>query len=78
MSKMPQRCAKCGGRMERGFVVDNTYGARVVSHWAAGEPLKSFWQGTKLPAADMIPIGTFRCSSCGYLESYARDEFAAK
>jgi hypothetical protein len=26
--------------MEQGFVLDNTYGARVVSQWAAGTPLK--------------------------------------
>ena len=32
---------------------------------------KLFWTGTKLPAKE-IPIGTYRCSSCGYLESYAK------
>jgi hypothetical protein len=62
--------------MEQGFVLDNTYGARVVS--PAGAPLKSFWAGTKLPDEKLVPIGTYRCSSCGYLELYARQEFAAK
>ncbi len=51
--------------MEQGFVLDNTYGARVVSQWAAGAPLKSFWVGTKLPDEKLVPIGTYRCSSCG-------------
>ena len=64
--------------MEQGFVLDNTYGARVVSQWAPGAPLKSFWSGTKLPYEDLIPIGAYRCSSCGYLELYAQQEFAPK
>jgi hypothetical protein len=64
--------------MEQGFVMDNTHGGRLVSQWAAGQPEISFWQGTKMPEEKLIPIGTFRCSSCGYLESYAMPEFAAK
>jgi len=64
--------------MEQGFVLDNTYGARIVSQWALGAPLKSFWVGTKLPDDTLVPIGTYRCSACGFLESYARQEFAAK
>lgn len=73
-----QQCPKCKGAMEQGFVLDNTYGARGVSHWASGAPRKSFWMGTKVPNEKQIPIGTFRCSSCGYLEHYAKDEFAAR
>ena len=64
--------------MEQGFVLDNTYGARVVSRWVAGVPQKSFWVGTKLPDEELVPIGAYRCSSCGYLELYAGPEFAAK
>jgi hypothetical protein len=64
--------------MHQGFVLDNNQGARVVSQWAAGAPRKSFWLGTKLPDEDLVPIGTYRCSSCGYLELYARREFAPK
>jgi len=64
--------------MEQGFVLDNSYGARIVSQWAPGAPLKSFWTGTKLADQDLVPIGTYRCTSCGYLESYARQEFAAE
>jgi hypothetical protein len=72
------QCHKCNGRMEQGFVVDNTYGSVGVSHWVAGAPRKSFWMGTKAPAELAIPIGVFRCSSCGYLEHYARESFAAE
>jgi len=64
--------------MEQGFVLDKTHGAQMVSQWVPGAPLKSFWVGTKAPGDDLVPIGTYRCSSCGYLESYARHEFAPK
>ena len=73
----PQHCPKCNGRMEQGFILDHTHGARVVSHWAAGAPLKSFWTGTKEPEGMVVPIGTYRCAACGFLEMYARADFAA-
>lgn len=63
--------------MEQGFIADNTVGGQFVSHWVPGAPRQSFWTGTKLPAEDLIPIGAYRCASCGYLEFYARGEFAA-
>ncbi len=79
MSGGPDRCPRCAGRMEQGFVVDNAHGgARLVSHWVEGPPEKAFWTRTKAPSAAQIPIGTFRCSSCGFLESWARPEFKAK
>lgn len=78
MKATPHSCPKCNGPMEQGFVLDNTYGGRIVSQWAAGAPEKSFWFGTKLPAEKLIPIGTFRCASCGFLEEYARPEFGTE
>jgi Domain of unknown function (DUF6487) len=72
-------CPKCKGEMEQGFVLDRTESGQHVSHWAKGAPRKSFWLVTKrVPHQDQVPIGTFRCSSCGYLEAYARKEFAPK
>jgi hypothetical protein len=70
------KCPKCSGPMEQGFVMDYTHGGQLVSQWARGAPVKSFWMGTKVPG-EHVPIGTFRCASCGYLEAYARPEFAA-
>lgn len=52
-----------------------THGGIHVSAWVEGPPEKSFWTGTKVPAEKRIPIGTFRCPKCGFLESYARPEF---
>ncbi len=71
-------CPKCRGEMAQGWVVDNTYGGRTPSEWAPGAPRDSFWTGTKLPEGEMVPIGAFRCTSCGYLEFYARPEFARR
>jgi hypothetical protein len=64
-------CAKCGGEMEEGFILDNTYGARLQSEWVEGAPVSSGWTGIKLKGKEQLPIITFRCARCGYLESYA-------
>ena len=77
MNDQPLKCPKCHGAMEQGFIMDFSYGVGLVSQWAAGAPRKSFWVGTKLPEEKLIPVGVFRCVGCGFLESYAREEFAA-
>jgi hypothetical protein len=59
------------GRLEPG-------GGSRVSNWVEGAPEKSVWHGTNVPAEKCVPVGTFRCSTCGFLESYALPEFAAK
>ena len=64
-------CPRCSGLMEPGFIVDEGYGKRVVAKWVAGEPRKSFWVGLRLGGQDQIEVATYRCRSCGYLESYA-------
>jgi hypothetical protein len=64
--------------MDQGFTLDLTYGSQAVSQWVEGAPEKSFWTATKAPKDKRIPIATFRCEGCGFLESYARPEFAAK
>ena len=64
-------CPKCSGRMENGFVIDYTHGATLQSQWAEGEPVRSFWTGLKLKGKEKHKISTYRCTKCGYLESYA-------
>jgi hypothetical protein len=71
-------CPKCNSQMEQGFVLDNSYGGRLISHWVPGVPQKSFWLGTRSSTSHTIPIGVFRCSSCGFLEQYAGHNFAAQ
>ncbi|WP_066794385.1 hypothetical protein [Sphingomonas soli] len=68
----PGPCPKCGSSFTEGFIVDETYGAHGVSNWVEGQPVKSFWSGIKLPR-EKVPVRTFRCNRCGFLESYATD-----
>ena len=64
-------CPKCSGRMEEGFMLDRTYGGNLQETWAEGPPEKSFWTGMKVRGRAQIPVTTFRCSNCGFLESFA-------
>ena len=57
-----------------GFVLDNTYGARVRSDWIEGLPDVSRWVGLRIKGRRKIPTTTQRCTRCGYLESYAPDQ----
>jgi hypothetical protein len=57
--------------MEEGFVLDRTHGANLQSSWIEGPPETSFWTGLKMKGREQIPVTTFRCSKCGYLESFA-------
>jgi hypothetical protein len=73
------QCPKCNGDMVQGFTFDREQsGIRRVSSWVEGAPEKSFWTGTQVPAEKCVPVGAFRCSVCGFLEFYARPEFAAR
>jgi hypothetical protein len=66
-------CPKCSKRMDEGFTLDQSYSSNLQAEWVEGQPRRSFWTGggVKLPAAAPHPITTYRCSGCGYLESYA-------
>ena len=81
MSTEAIRCPKCNGVMVQGFISDyKDWASCRVSNWVEGAPGKPTWFGTCVPAPaeKCIPVGTFRCSVCGFLESYAHPEFAAK
>ena len=77
MEELKNKCPKCNDRMVQGFIPDHLGGGALVGNWIEGPPKKSFWTGTKAPMDGGIPIAAFRCANCGFLEFYARDEFAA-
>lgn len=61
-------CPKCQGPMEFGMPLYYSEASYWQSEWAVGE------QG-KTPFAKSVPrkkIVSFRCTNCGYLESYAK------
>ena len=67
-------CPKCNGSLEQGFTFDQSQGAVFVNTWVEGPPEKSLLSGTKIAGKRRFYIVTNRCQSCGYLESYAREE----
>lgn len=69
---MEIKCPKCSGEMEEGFIADYTHGEVLVSKWIEGKPEKSFWVGAKTKDRNNVEVKTYRCSGCGYLESYAK------
>ena len=72
MADAALRCPKCQRPMEKGYVAELTYGAVLQSAWTLGEPVpRRFVGGIKWERNGNVPIVTFRCTSCGYLESYA-------
>jgi len=66
-------CPKCQGAMTEGFVLDvNQGGSRTASAWVEGPPEKSLWLGVKVRGKVKYDIQTWRCTRCGFLESYAK------
>lgn len=57
--------------MEAGFLLDASQRGYDQQRWTVGEPEPSFWMGLKLKKDSVLPVATFRCPKCGYLESYA-------
>ena len=58
--------------MTPGFLLESTdHGGRGVTKWVEGAPEKSIWTGLRLGERQVLPVVTFRCLHCGYLESYA-------
>ena len=83
-------CPKCAAQMTQGHVLDRFQGETLPefehlseARWVEGTPEtksrhESFFTecGFKSQKPEKaIPIGTFRCDTCGFLESYARVEF---
>jgi predicted nucleic-acid-binding Zn-ribbon protein len=71
------KCPKCDGTLVLGHSVEFTGMNVIVGFWIEGQAQKS-WIGTKVPPeSERVPIAAFRCDRCGFLEHYARSEFAA-
>lgn len=66
-------CPKCMGKMEDGFILElANQVSSAATEWVAGAPESSFLTfGIKTSGRQRWPIQSFRCTSCGYLESYA-------
>ena len=57
--------------MEPGFLLDRTHGGTAQGTWVEGAPVRSIWTGLKLKGHHQVPVLTYRCPKCGYLEQRA-------
>jgi hypothetical protein len=64
---------KCQRAMQKGYIPDATYGGGVLGTWVEGEVETGFLGAIKLKGKTRRTITTYRCNSCGYLESYAAE-----
>jgi hypothetical protein len=70
----PMTCPKCSGHMESGFILDRAGGGpKWQAQWVEGPPTPSFWISGRVnvKGREPVPVTTFRCDGCGYLESFA-------
>ncbi|RYE02019.1 MAG: hypothetical protein EOP61_09635 [Sphingomonadales bacterium] len=63
-------CPKCQGSMIQGFVIEQSQGYPAVDTWISGAPEKG-WFGAKTKGRKKLEVQTWRCTRCGFLESYA-------
>jgi hypothetical protein len=56
--------------MAKGYIVETDGGALFTVKWAEGEPKKAAF-ASSLKRTPMREMQTWRCVSCGFLESYA-------
>lgn len=74
MSNGRRDCPKCKALMEKGFIADYTNGhaKRMQSRWIEGDPVRSIWLGLSFRGPRVLDVATFRCTSCGFLETVAK------
>jgi hypothetical protein len=70
------RCPKCSGDMEPGFIVDRAHAnLNRQAAWVEGVATAGFWpDSVKMRGREALPVTTFRCHRCGYLESFAEQD----
>ncbi len=69
---MKKDCPRCQGSMAQGVMIENKDSLPSATHWLEG-PVESGWFGLKLKGKRQLPIVTYRCGRCGYLENYATE-----
>ncbi|MDQ3805899.1 MAG: PF20097 family protein [Acidobacteriota bacterium] len=68
------KCPRCGGAMEEGFLPEYSRNGICETLWVAGQPEASAWTGLKTRDKRRYKTVTYRCGSCGRLESFAREQ----
>lgn len=73
MASQRRECPKCRANMDEGFMLDHTYGGYGVPTFVLG-PLRKKWWGFQLKGQTKLNVITYRCSRCGFLESYTGEQ----
>ena len=68
-----ERCMRCDGELEKGFLLDRGESDFTrQADWASGEPNDAFFRFSAVKSGNKkLPVVTYRCKSCGRLESFA-------
>ena len=65
-------CSKCSGQMEEGLVVDLNYKGAIPSMWVEDQAREGAASGAVDTHKRKVKTITYRCSNCGFLDSYAK------
>jgi hypothetical protein len=60
--------------MTVGVIVDHGHGQSTPERWQEGEAIVSKWWGLRVDKKALLDVETWRCTKCGYLESYAAEK----
>jgi hypothetical protein len=72
----PRACARCGGEVEEGYLLDEGYGARYQARFVAGEVRYGWLGGVKPGDQRKYKVVAWRCTRCGALDLFARQRDA--
>ena len=65
-------CSKCNSDMQQGVVVDLSYAGILHSMWVEDQPETGVVAGIADTHKRKLKTVTYRCSNCGFLDSYAK------
>ena len=65
-------CSKCDSHMQQGVVVDMSYAGILRSMWVEDQAENSVIAGIPDHHKRKVNTITYRCSNCGFLDSYAK------
>jgi len=65
-------CSKCNSHMQQGVVVDMSYAGILRSMWVEDQAENSVIAGIPDHHKRKVNTITYRCSNCGFLDSYAK------
>jgi hypothetical protein len=67
-------CSLCGGKMKLGYILDRGQHCvpQTAAEWVEGLPEASIWTGLRVKGKERYRIESFRCGTCGRLDSFAR------